>query len=298
MNHKRKAATSNKCKKCASNVTAKLAPGITCNTCEHPFHWGCTGLSKEAIERIRKDPAKEIPSGWACDSCKRRSKIIEDLPRSTVQVNPDSSAAAISELKELLNSAVTRIAQLEAQVATLSEKSTQIDQLTSSIHTLDAVCNSLEKNQVDEYLEVQNLPESALEDPLATAIKIGQAIECAVTAGDFSSTPHREQRRLRLQFKCKSLRRKFLLAGKNFNKKKTPIEIANHKVKIYINQELTTFQRSLFDSTKRFATIEKRENCNPVVIHTVNTLNDEDLLPKCSRAPVEDGHLPSGSSRQ
>lgn len=299
------------CKKCSKNVTPKASPGISCVDCNDHWHWKCTGLADKAIAAI-----KSSNLSWTCGKCKRRSTIIVDapsvpsLPAATSSSASTTTTALIVELRELLNSATARISQLESQVALLTDKLPLVDSLSSSVTTLDTICNSLEKNNVSETLEVQNLPEEALNDPVETVIQLSHSINCPVSANDFSSAPYREQKRLRLPFKCKNLRRKFLLAGKDFNKKKNQFEIGAHKVKIHINQELTTLQRHLFDSTKRFANsnnykfvwfdvngkllLKKSENSTPVVVHSIETLKDENILPKCPGTSIQVVGLPAG----
>lgn len=317
------------CDKCKKNVTAKQNPGISCVDCSHHWHWKCTTLTEEAISAIKS--SKDL--SWTCGKCKRRSIIIVDPPIVTKTPvtntntnkrqnnNTSSTAAPNSDLVEKLNSALARIDQLEStvdslksQVVALTEKSAQFDSLSSTVTSLDTICNSLEKNNVSETLEIQNLPEVALSDPVAAVVQIGRSINCPVTPSDFSSEPHRVNKRIRLPFKCKNLRRKFLLAGKEFNRKKSQFIVGNQKFKIHINQELTTLQRSLFDLTKRFASsndykfvwfdvngkllIKKNENSLPIAVHSSDTLNNEDLLPKCPRTSIQVSDLPTGSSVQ
>lgn len=299
------------CKKCTSNVTPKLFPGITCVDCSNPYHWKCTGLSAPAIVAVKKNNLS-----WTCHTCKRRSTIFADsqtvTPSQSTSTASTSSNATITELKELLNSALARIEKLESQVVQLGEKSAQFSSLSTTVQSLEVTCNSIEKSNVGDTLEVQNLPEDSLEDPAASAIRLGSDIGCPITLDDFSSVPHREQRRLRLSFKCKNLRRKFLLAGKDFNKRNRRFIVGAQSYKIHVNQELTTFQRSLFDATKRFANnnhykftwfdpngrllLKKDETSTPIHINSLDTLNDENTVPKCTGTPVQVTDLPSGSS--
>lgn len=317
-----------KCYKCDKNITLKLFTGISCVDCNKPWHWKCTDLSEQAIETV-----KENKLSWTCAKCKRHSTIFsgpvvsrdsEPLPSTSKTVpkpnrqkpSPASAPITISELstevsnlKQLLQTALLRIDTLEAQ---LTAKSSLVEKVSSEVHRLEVACDSIEKNRVDDNLEVQNLPESSLEDPLTTALDIGAAIGCNISEEDLKSAPFCDRKRLRLSFKSKTLRRQFLLSAKKFNRENKRFLVGSHRHKIHVNEELTAFQRKLFEQARVFKTancfkfcwfgasgqllLKKSENSPVHVIDSIDSLRNENLLSECERPSNQDSGMPSSSS--
>lgn len=200
-------------KKCGNNITAKRNPGLTCFLCNSAYHISCANLTKEEFDTI---VARKL--SWTCRTCsapknnsRRSSFFVEPVGTSSNLSTPtttqvSSSSPHISdfrELKALLTSALQRIDNLESELA---KKDSQIDNLSSKLQTLESTCDNIEKHLVCDNLEVQNLPDEFLDNPLDTAISLGTEIGCIVEESDFKVLPYRDNKRLRLTFNCKSLR--------------------------------------------------------------------------------------------
>lgn len=212
----------------------------------------------------------------------------------------DKQSEKITILEDLLRAAILRIDSLESQ---LSEKSTQIGSLASKTLNLEAKSNLAQKQLVEDKLEIQGLPSSALENPSASLSAVGIAIGCPLIPEDLKDPPIRISSRLSLSFKSPAKRREFLVAGKSFNKNKDRFIWDNRNHRIHINEELSASQRDLFRETKSFARnnnlkfvwvglsgqifLKKDENHIPIVIHSSSVLHDVDILPKLSRPADE-----------
>lgn len=298
--------SSKACSKCNLNVTPKQNPGIVCvGDCKKPRHWKCTGLSVEE-QKIIVD--KKL--SWSCDKCKRRSVYLVDSSSNSSLIQTSSRLSStvsstesvtelankVSRLEALLQSAISRIDILESE---LRNKSAEIIKVASEVQRIEITSDTIEKHLIDENLEVQNLSETDLEDPANTAILIGEAIGCNILPSDLQCPPFVDRKRLRLTFKSKTTRRKFLLAGKNFNR-------ANNRYnsrKIHINEELTLTQRRLFEATKTFKNsnnfkfcwfgasgqllLKKNEQSQLHIIHSLDSLQNEALLSECERTENE-----------
>lgn len=299
--------SSKACSKCKQNVTPKQNPGIVCvGDCKQPRHWKCTGLTPEE-QKIIID--KKL--SWTCQKCKRRSVYLIE-PQSPHHPQPSSSNQAastgsnssdvielrnqIAHLTSLLQAAVARIESLEKKSL---ENSAEVSKVAAEVNRIEATSDNIEKHLIDDNLEVQNLSEVDLEDPVATTINLGEAIGCPVVISDFKSTPFVDRRRLRLSFKCKVTRRKFLLAGKQFNRSQNRF---NNR-KIHVNEELTLFQHRLFEAAQIFKhannfkfcwfgssgklLLKKDETSQLHVIHSIESLSNENLLSECERPTNE-----------
>lgn len=276
-------------------------------SCTQAFHWGCAGLTEEDFNLIS---STSNPS-WLCDKCNKKNKS----RRSTIFAIPsqpeEDTTPDFNELKALVTSLLERIEVVEAESAA---KSAEVEHLKARVEILENGYETVEKHFIGDNLEIQNLPEVSLVDPIATVISIGEEIGCAVTATDFKTAPFRDHKRLRLPFVCKTLRRKFLVAGKQFNRDQRRFTTQGHSHRIHVNEELTTTQRNLFDKAKTFAKrnnykflwfdaggrllIKKDERSLPVSILSTHTLDDENILPKREGSPNEIAEVPPGGAPQ
>jgi hypothetical protein len=196
---------------------------------------------------------------------------------------------------------------LESQ---LSSKSQQIENVAVEVQRLESTSASVEKHLIDDNLEIQNLPESFFDDPLTTAVELGEAIGCPIAASDLKSIPVVDRKRLRVAFKSKTQRKNFLLAGKQFNRDRK--RFANRK--IHVNEELTTHQRRLFELTQAFKIangfkfcwfgasgqllLKKDEGSQLHIIHTADSLNNADLLSECQGTPNQNEGVSQQNSQQ
>lgn len=289
--------SSKSCQKCKKNVTAARFPGISCVGCEKPYHWNCAEISDSTKESIVKNKLS-----WTCKTCKRRSTIFVPTlstssgSASTVgtsqQVGPSTTNSSellnkINRLEELLNAAITRIDTLETQ---LSSKSSQLETVATEIQRLESTSAAVEKHLTDENLEIQNLPEESLDNPLTVAIQLSEAIGCPIADTDLKAIPVVDRKRLRLSFKSKAVRRNFLLSGKQFNRDRK--RFLNRK--IHVNEELSTSQRRLFEQAQLFKNtnnykflwfgasgqllLKKDENSELHVIYSIDSLPNVAVL--------------------
>lgn len=310
------------CLKCKDNVTPKAKPGISCVDCSKPCHWTCTGLSEKDKGTIIKKSLS-----WTCSNCKRRSNLLIEpantstsvsIPSTSQPIVRPSSTSSSTELltkiaqlersnkrlEDLLTSAIARIDSLEVK---LNEKSVKIDSVSSDVQRIELAADNIEKNLVNDNLEIQNLPETELEDPLTAAIRVGEAIGCPVTATDFKTAPLVDRKRLRLTFDSKATRRNFFLAGKQFNRSNK--RFANRK--IHINEELTTSQRQLYEATYKFKNannfkfcwfgisgqllLKKDEQSQLHDIDSLDSLKNEAILSECTGSENQVAGVPSVS---
>lgn len=276
-----------KCEKCKTNVTPIRYPGLSCVHCNRYYHVKCAGLSPDSFRVIQEDNLS-----WTCSSCKRRSSIIVPGPSSSPSASTsaatlkvpslspstlrtssaqtktqpakptatqpskqlsdklDSLTAQVTRLETLLSASVRRIEALESQ---LVEKTTLITSLSSKAEELASQTASVEKHLIDDKLEIQGLPDSALEEPLTCLSSVSQAIGCPISRVDLSSSPVRVSKRLSFAFTSKQKRHDFLLAGKKFNKDKGRFVWNQRSHLIHVNEELTTGQKKLFYETRSFA---------------------------------------------
>lgn len=314
----------NQCANCKKNVTKVLSPGLSCVSCNKFWHFKCTELSETTTKEIISNKLS-----WTCKKCNRRSTILppppDNAPSCSLSLSPAVAStsrlassstlfAKIQTLEDLLASAITRIEDLERKLAAREEKEKK---LSLRVEKLESHTSNLEKQLTDNILEIQGLPETALEDPSSAVIAIGDAIGCKLSLDDLEEPPFRVSKRISITFKSRIKRRSFLTSGKNFNKEKKKIRIDQHHHRIHINEVLSEQQKKLFRETKAFASehnfkfvwvgisghilLKKDENSSLNVITSSHSLSSllqyENNVPELQGASNEDGEMQTNNNR-
>lgn len=271
----------NNCNKCKKNVTGIRFPGLSCVICGKYFHAQCADISEKTFKDI-----VDSKLSWNCSSCKRRSVVFPliDPEDATPPAQPSQSTSTaksannnqpktqkssksgpkstsadtitlltdrLSNLERLLDSALLRIVQLETHETVLPQSSDN-SLLTEKIQSLEARTSSIDKQLNDDTLEIQGLPECALEHPLRSVLAVGKDIGCEISESDLACVT-RASSKISIAFKSKAHRRNFLVAGKAFNKNKKKFTHGHQSFRIHVNEVLSEHQRKLFRDTKTFA---------------------------------------------
>jgi uncharacterized coiled-coil protein SlyX len=217
-------------------------------------------------------------------------------------------SSQITELAELLRVTQERVEVLESRLAS---KTNSVDSLTAKLADLHHKTDQTERQLSGDKLEIQGLPASALESPLEAITSIGQAINCPITREDLVVEPVQLSSRLSLVFESRDLRRKFLLAGKAFNKANRRFVWNQKTHKIHVNEELSDSQKKLYRDSKNFATshhfkfvwigvsgkiyLKKDENSIPFIVDSPSLLGDANFLSKLSGSADENSAGPSNN---
>lgn len=323
----------NSCQSCKRNVTRVHFPGLSCVGCNRYWHFQCADLSEKASKDLT-----ENNFSWTCKNCKRRSNILpgpspnksivvvssqntSTQPSSSTAKNQKSSSKAsetkpsasasttkqladacdrITKLEDLLSAALKRIDSLEVQAG---EKEQIAEGLSIKVNNLETATNLIGKHLNDDILEIQGLPDSALENPLSSTIAVSEAIGCIITEEDLACSPTRDSNKVRITFKSKGTRRNFLLAGKQFNRSKRKLPLNQQSHRIHVNEILSDSQKKLYRETKTFALtnnfkfvwvglsghifIKKGEGHQPITITSslsLDNINNAAVLPELQGA--------------
>lgn len=325
----------NSCVKCKKNVTEKRNPGLSCVICSKYWHSLCAELSDKALKDLIDNKFS-----WTCKGCKRRSIILPTPVSSTSITAPEQNSSSAStsnnlsakrtssssnitkankspdsnqfladkllKLENLLTTALQRIDQLEAQLTLAANKSQVTESLTEKVQKLEVKTATIDKQLNDDILEIQGLPDSALQLPLISVVAVGKEIGCEISEADLTCVPSCTASRISITFKSKAKRRNFLIAGKNFNKDKKKFQHSQQSYRIHVNEVLSENQRSLYRQTKAFANannfkfvwvgltgtiyLKKSEGHTPHLIFSSDSLNkiqNEIILPELPRTENE-----------
>ena len=301
------------CKVCNKNITPKRDRGISCVTCDKWYHQSCSGLSVEEFEKL----IKQTDLRWNCNQCQkakkgRRSSFIvpQNSPATTSKKvltsrtdSPLTSSSLASSKTNNLSEIWKRIELVEKQLKKQEEENSSlrdlIERLQQSISDLSIPSHSSEK-----ILEIRNLPPSALENPTEIALLIGENIGCEINAIDVTCEASLDSKSvLSVAFESTNKRSEFLIAGKRFNREGGRFLYNGQRIKIFVNEKLTSQQKrlhykaSIISKSRGFKfcwwcngelLVKKSENHLPIAIkdeqHLEQFFSQADaLLSECSR---------------
>lgn len=279
------AGVKNPCHLCKRNVTGKQSPGLTCTTCNELHYINCVNLKKEIFESIKK-----AGLAWNCNACKgkpntRKSGIFppispnkaQTLAVVTKKAESTSPDPLLLDLKATLDNlrkefedykAATdnKITLLETQLTAQQKESSQ---LASSVSSIKKISDEVEKQESENFLTIQGIPDEALACPVDTVLEVGRQIGCKLAFEDFNcSSTNPRKKIIVVKFVSQVTRSSFYKAGKRFNRDKKRFSFDCRLHKIFVNEHLTETQKKLLYNTKNFAISNKFQHvwfCNGLV---------------------------------
>lgn len=238
-----------KCQICNNNITLKRDRGLSCVECGlwYHGHQRCSGLTTDKFDEL----LQETVPRWCCEPCTKAKKS----RRSTISV-PSSSAKEKSTPIVTNEECLRRIEELEKHLKEEREKVNGLEQQIEELRQKFSEANassveSTSQNSVENYLEIRNLPQNSLTNPKATALKIGSSISCEIEEEEVECSV--DSAVLSLKFTSRETRRRFLRAGKKFNREGGKILFDDREQKIFVNEKLTQAQKILHYKASRIS---------------------------------------------
>ena len=309
------------CPGCKRNITVVRNPGVSCIDCKKFFHQGCADLDKEVFRSIA-----EKKLSWTCPTCSKKSTrrcsaIFNPpvAPNKTKQANITSVSheGRFEAIEATIAELVLKIAQLEIIV---SQKSQEVIFLKETLQQVRTQTSHLEQQAIEDNLEVQGVPDLELGDPTAAAIRIGSEINCHLDPSSIhcSVSQSGPKKHLVINFKSKSTRKTFLLAGKQFLRNNRFLTRNETKHKIFVNEQLTLAQKLLLYNVKQFkrthnfqhawfrngqVLLKKDDISPPITVHSIEQLESSHheashLLPQRQGDQIENAPSTSGYQNQ
>lgn len=271
------------CVSCTTTITNKT-PGLKCNgPCGKFYHGKCVDLSKLDVSRFLLPGAY-----WYCAACrieegsKRKSIIAGDddadsqnsLSTFTVlkdiQANIRSLNDKYETVMESVNFYSNQITTFESIINKLNDKIAVIEKLTkenielkSEIKNLNSRVEIVEQQARLNNLEIQGVPEKPNENILHILEKIGEHIQCPISASTID-TAHRiahqssdRPKPIIVKFITKQKRDEILAAAKvkrlATNDRSPGLKIENISNGLFINEHLTSLTKLILKKSKDMA---------------------------------------------
>lgn len=296
------------CEICKKNVTPTRSPGIECSSCKKFSHLSCAKLSADQVKFINENSV-----AWLCKQCNkpaRRSSLIIDQPAPTSQ-SSEESPSTLEELKHQQKIITDLIKRVEILEQLLAAKSETFKHIEASNNDVSDRVQLLEQQKCDNSAEVQGIPALGIEDPIALVQLLGEEINCEIKTVDIDNCffiPNKD--RLVVNFKQKSIKERFVRAGKRFSRAGRSLDLGNNRHRFFVNDQLSAPRKRLYYDAKQFARkynykfcwilnanilLKELEHSLPIPINSSKDLltleaklkNDVDLLPERAGHQVE-----------
>jgi hypothetical protein len=173
----------------------------------------------------------------------------------------------------------TEIENLNQQLKILQGK---IDELQLNIGSKELRIDELERQGISKKIEIQGLSCEAATNPLLILKRIGEEIDYRLVPNDlvdaYILTSKDKRVRLIAEFASVIKKEAFIRAGRVFKRKGGKLTEECNGSRVFINQLLTTKQKTLLYNTKEFA---KNNNFNFVWVHRAQILlkKEESSIP-------------------
>lgn len=240
---------------------------IKCSTCNGFHHFGCVALRETAFRKMSKSAKRN----WCCIKCKNAvNDSISKTPKITLADIKEDKLLTNESFRNLIDSVNfmsdkfdtfgSQIQELVISINTMREENRilkeQNNNLRNDINFLQKRMNNLEQKALDNFVEIIGVPEIKNENCKKTVEKIATSLKLEIKVVDafrvhskLNTRPSKIVAELTMKQNKKEmidLSRKTKLTGSNVD-----AEWKNNA--IYVNDNLTQFNRNLFFKTKTFA---------------------------------------------
>ncbi|XP_025196170.1 uncharacterized protein LOC112595249 [Melanaphis sacchari] len=240
---------------------------IKCSSCNGFHHFGCVALRETAFRKMSKSAKKN----WCCIKCKNAvNNSISETPiitRADIKVDQLLTNESFKNLVDSVNfmsdkfdTFGSQIQELVISINTMREENRilkeQNNNLRNDINFLQKRMNNLEQKTLDNFVEIIGVPEISNENCKKTVEKIATSLKLKIEVvnafrvhSKIKTRPSKIVAELTMKQNKKEmieLSRKTKLTGSNVD-----ADWKNNA--IYVNDNLTQFNRNLFFKTKTFA---------------------------------------------
>lgn len=242
---------------------------LKCSTCNGYFHFGCVQLREATFRKMSKNTKQK----WSCVKCKFINDSNDSNTKSPTMnfekgndakevtnesfVNLTDSVNFMSEkfdtfgnqLKELLQS----MKDLREENRILKEQNYN---LGNDLSILQKKMNILEQKSLDNFVEIVNVPEVTNEVCKNTVEKIAKSLKVeidVINAYRVQSKFNTKSKKIVAELSSKRDKKELIENARKFKPTGNSVDVTWKNEAIYINDNLTPFNRNLFFITKSFA---------------------------------------------
>lgn len=264
------------CARCDSSVR----DGVQCSACKHHYDFACAGISEAGYRKLG-----DRKNTWRCSNCKSKSPmtspapvcfeaIMAELKQVQTRLSPlDTLVNEVREIKsELLNlktsidTAHKKISSIDEKILTVDGRISELEKTKSELITLQMNISKLEResNARDQWnrmnnIEIKGIPFTKSENLLDMVLKIGSTVDFPLVQEQINfvtRVPSRNDNKIKpiiVSFVNRYCKENFIASSRSFKSLSISDLNLSGKGRVYINDHLTTFNKSLLARAKETA---------------------------------------------
>jgi len=240
---------------------------IKCSTCNGFHHFGCVALRETAFRKM----SKSAKQNWCCIKCKNavndsnsKTPIITHADIKEDQVLTSESFRnlidSVNFMSDKFDTFGSQIQELVKSVNTMRKEDRilkeQNNNLRNDLNFLQTRMNNLEQKALDNLVEIIGVPEINNENCKKTVEKIATSLKLeieVVNAFRVHSKLNTRPSKIVAELTMKQNKRKMIDLSRKIKLTGSNVDAEWKNNAIYINDNLTQFNRNLFFKTKTFA---------------------------------------------
>jgi len=240
---------------------------IKCSTCNGFHHFGCVALRETAFRKM----SKSAKQNWCCIKCKNavndsnsKTPIITHADIKEDQVLTSESFRnlidSVNFMSDKFDTFGSQIQELVKSVDTMRKEDRilkeQNNNLRNDLNFLQTRMNNLEQKALDNFVEIIGVPEINNENCKKTVEKIATSLKLeieVVNAFRVHSKLNTRPSKIVAELTMKQNKRKMIVLSRKIKLTGSNVDAEWKNNAIYINDNLTQFNRNLFFKTKTFA---------------------------------------------
>jgi hypothetical protein len=240
---------------------------IKCSTCNGFHHFGCVALRETAFRKM----SKSAKQNWCCIKCKNavndsilKTPIITHADIKEDQVLTNESFRKLIEsvnfMSDKFDTFGSQIQELVKSVNIMREENRilkeQNNNLRNDLNFLQKRMNNLEQKALDNFVEIIGVPEINNENCKKTVEKIATSLKLeieVVNAFRVHSKLNTRPSKIVAELTMKQNKREMIDLSRKTKLTGSKVDAEWKNNAIYVNDNLTQFNRNLFFKTKTFA---------------------------------------------
>lgn len=239
---------------------------LKCSICNGFFHFGCVALRESAFRKMSKTAKQK----WSWGKCKYTNDSKTKSPNLNIKKGNEVNVLtndsffnltdSVNFMSEKFDTFGKQLQELLQSMKDLREENKilkeQNNNLRNDFNILYKKVNTLEQKTLDNFVEIVNVPELINEDCKNTVIKIAKSLNVeidVINAYRVQSKFSTRSKKIVAELTSKQVKKDLIETSRKRKLIGNSVDVSWKNEAIYINENLTQFNRNLFFKTKTFA---------------------------------------------
>lgn len=240
---------------------------LNCSSCNGYIHFGCAALRESAFRKMSKSAKQK----WCCSKCKFPTDPKSKMPTKNTSGSNMTEVELTNEAFNSLTNSVNfmsdkfdlfgkQLQEIMQSMKNIIEENKilkeQNNNLRNDFNILFKKTNSLEQKSLENFVEIVGVPKINNEDCKITIEKIATSLNVEigiVNAFRIQSKFNNKPSKIVVEVTSKRCKRDLMETSRKNKLTGNRVDVNWKNDPIYINDNLTQFNRNVFFKTKAFA---------------------------------------------